>query len=125
MIRFRVLRVLRLAAIAAICLALAACVTTAPASLVVGQQATIEGEVVRVDTDPWAYDGNAVVTVASVSAGTVNIQLPARWNRCKAERLDDVQGLRPHDRVQAVGTVIATDALMVCEQPQHVLRKVE
>jgi hypothetical protein len=53
------------------------------------------------------------------------VQLPARWNLCKAQPLDDVQALKPHDRVQAVGTVTAPDTLVVCEQPQHTLRKVE
>ena len=116
----------RVAVIAAALATLAAC-ATAPmgTALVVGQQATIEGDVVSVDTAPWAYDGNAVVTVSTTSAGTVSVQLPARWNLCKAQPLDDVQGLKPHDRVQAVGTVTAPDTLVVCEQPQHTLHKVQ
>ena len=115
----------------ALAAALSACATgpagTAPAgsALVVGQQARIEGEVVSVDTAPWAYDGNAVVTVASAGAGTVNVQLPARWNLCKAQPLDDVQALQPHDRVLAIRSVTAPGTLVVCEQPQHTLRKVE
>ena len=91
----------------------------------VGQQATIEGEVLSVDTAPWAYDGNAVVTVSTAGAGTVSVQLPARWNLCKAQPPGDVQALKPRDRVQAIGTVTAPDTLVVCEQPQHTLRKVE
>lgn len=112
-------------------LALSACTTAPPATapsgaaLVVGQQATIEGEVASVDTAPWAYDGNAVVRVSTTGAGTVSVQLPARWNLCKAQPPGDVQALRPHDRVQAVGTVTAPDTLVVCEQPQHTLREVE
>ena len=100
---------------------------TAPSAtaLVVGQQATIEGEVVSVDTAPWAYDGNAVLTVSTASAGTVSVQLPARWNLCKAQAPADVQALKPRDRVQATGTVTAPDTLVVCEQPQHALRRVE
>ena len=94
-------------------------------ALVIGQQATIEGEVVSVDTAPWAYDGNAVVTVSTARAGTVSVQLPARWNLCKAQAPGDVQALKPRDRVQAIGTVTAPDTLVVCEQPQHVLRRVE
>ena len=120
----------RVAMIAAM-LAMSACATapppTAPSAtaLVVGQQATIEGDVVSVDTAPWAYDGNAVVTVSTTGAGTVRVQLPARWNLCKAQPLGDVQALQPRDRVQAIGTVTAPDTLVVCEQPQHTLRKVE
>jgi acid phosphatase class B len=112
-------------------LAMSACATAPPATAssaaarVVGQQATIEGDVVSVDTAPWAYDGNAVVTVSTASAGTVRVQLPARWNLCKAQPPGDVQALKPGDRVQAIGTVTAPDTLVVCEQPQHTLRKVE
>jgi len=107
-------------------LALSAC-ATAPKqdALVVGQQATIEGDIVSVDTNPWAYDGNAVVTVSSASAGKVGVQLPARWNLCKAQPLDDVQALKPGDRVQVVGTVAAPGELVVCAEPEHRLRKLE
>ncbi|MDR6841517.1 hypothetical protein [Pseudoxanthomonas sacheonensis] len=117
---------IRLFALSATLIALSAC-AVAPArdALVVGQQATIDGEVVRVDTDPWAYDGNAVITVSSAAAGTVGVQLPARWNLCKAPPLGDVQALKPGDRVQAVGTVTAPGEMLVCERPQHRLRKVE
>ena len=104
--------------------ALSACATTPTATaLVIGQQATITGDVVAVDTDPWAYDGNAVITVATATAGTVKVQLPARRNLCKAQPLDDVQALKAGDRVEAVGTVTAADEMVVCEQPQHRLNK--
>jgi hypothetical protein len=102
---------------------LSACATTT--SLVEGQQATIEGEVISVDTDPWAYDGNAVITVSTRDAGTMQVQLPARWNLCKAEPFGDVQALKPKDRVHAAGTVTSAGTLVVCEQPEHHLRKAE
>ena len=97
----------------------------ATTSLVVGDQATIEGDVVSVNTDPWAYDGNAIITVSTATAGAVSVQLPARWNLCKAQPLDDVQALKSGDRVEAVGTVTAPGEIVVCELPQHRLRKVE
>ena len=97
----------------------------ATTSLVVGDQATIEGDVVSVNTDPWAYDGNAIITVSTATAGAVSVQLPARWNLCKAQPLDDVQVLKSGDRVEAVGTVTAPGEIVVCELPQHRLRKVE
>lgn len=107
-------------------LGLSGCATVpAPVALVVGQQATIEGEVVSVNTDPWAYDGNAVVTVSSAAAGTVSVQLPARWNLCKAQPLGDVQALKPRDRVRVVGTVTAPAEVVVCQQPQDQLRKID
>jgi hypothetical protein len=118
----------RLVVILATLVALTSCATVpspSPAALVAGEQATIEGEVVRVDTAPWAYDGNAVITIATATAGTVGVQLPARWNLCKAQPLEDVQALKPRDRVQAVGTVTAPGELVVCEQPEHRLRKID
>lgn len=111
-------------------LTLSACATApvsvpASAAFEVGQQAAFEGEVVSVDTAPWAYDGNAIVAVSSSASGTVKVQLPARWNLCKAQPLADVQALRPGDRVRIVGTVTAADEVVVCQQPQDVLRKLE
>lgn len=124
--RTRTAPLARSIAVAAVLIALFAC-ATAPTrnTVMVGQQATIEGEVVRVDTDPWAYDGNAVITVSTTGTGTIDVQLPARWNLCKAPPLDNVQALKPGDRVQVVGTLTAPSELVVCEQPEHRLRKIE
>jgi hypothetical protein len=122
----RPLRFVRLVVVTVALIALSACATTPNGgALVVGQQATIEGDVVSVDTNPWTYDGNAVVTVSTAAAGTVRVQLPARWNLCKAQPLEDVQALKPRDRVQVVGTVTAPGELVVCAEPEHRLRKVE
>ena len=119
---------LRLAVFATAFSGLSAC-ATAPAPtttpLAVGQEASLEGKVVRVDTNPWAYDGNAVVTVATNQGGTVQVQLPARWNLCKAAPPDDVQALQADDRVQVAGTVTEAGTIVVCEGAQHHLRKVE
>ena len=107
--------------------ALSAC-TTMPgptAALVDGQEASIEGDVLSVDTAPWTYDGNAVVTVATATSGTVKVQLPARWNLCKAQPHAGIQELKPRDRVRAVGTAAGDNSLVVCAQPQHLLRKLD
>ena len=108
-------------------LVLAACTTTPSGSgaLVVGQEASIEGDVLSVDTAPWAYDGNAVVTVATATSGAVKVQLPARWNLCKAQPHVGVQELKPRDRVRAVGTAAGDNSLVVCAQPEHQLRKID
>ena len=123
----RLVSTTRRVAVAVALIVLSACATTAPtgSALVVGQQATIEGDVVSVDTNPWAYDGNAVVTISNAGVGTVSVLLPARWNLCKAPPLGDVQALKPGDRVQVVGTATTPNELVVCEQPQHRLRQVE
>ena len=123
----RSLSAIRLATFAFATAALAACATVpaTTASLTVGQEAVIEGEVVSVDTDPWAYDGNAVVTVSTNDTGSVQVQLPARWNLCKAEPVSDVQALEAGDRVHVAGTVTEAGIVVVCEQPQHHLRRME
>jgi hypothetical protein len=114
----------RAASVLAAVALLSACTSTpATTGLVDGQQATLTGDVVAVDTAPWAYDGHAVVTVATATAGTVKVQLPARWNLCKAPPPDDVQALQPGDRVEVVGAVTGPGELVVCERPQHRLRK--
>lgn len=103
--------------------ALSGC-STSPAgtALVVGQQATLEGKVVKVDTTPWTYDGSAVVTLAT-AAGNVNVQLPARWNLCKAPPPDDVASLKAGDVVQAIGEVTGSNEMVVCALPEHRLRR--
>jgi hypothetical protein len=124
--RIRTAPLARSLAVAAALIALSACAAAPTRSaLVVGQQAAIEGEVVRVDTDPWAYDGNAVITISTAGTDTINVQLPARWNLCKAPPPDNVQALKPGDRVQVVGTVTAPGELVVCEQSEHLLRKMK
>lgn len=122
----RTLAVTRLLATISLLFALSAC-TTIPsggAALVAGQEATLEGQVVAVDTAPWAYDGNAIITL-STDAGRVAVQLPARWNLCKAPPPDDVQSLKAGDRVQVVGEVTAPGEVMVCAKPQHRLGRLD
>lgn len=99
--------------------------TASPAPLAAGQEAAFAGEIVSVDTDPWAYDGNAIVQVATAAAGTVQVQLPARWNLCKAQPFGDLQAFRPGDRVHVAGTVTEPGIVVVCEQPQHHLRRAD
>jgi len=109
---------------AAIASALSACATApaAPGAMSVGRQAAFEGRIVSVDTRPWTYDGNAVVVVSGDTAGTVQVHLPARWNLCRAEPVD-VQAVAAKDRVRVNGTVAEPGIVVVCEQPQHHLRK--
>jgi len=105
---------------------LGACTTTPPtstgATLAAGQQATVDGTIVSVDTTPWTYDGSAIVKIAAAN-GQVDVHLPGRWNLCKAPPPDDVQSLKAGDRVQATGTVTEDGALVVCERAEHGLRK--
>ena len=84
-----------------------------------GNQATVDGTVTTVDTAPWAYDGNARLVMATQARGAVTVSLPARWNLCKAQGIDQAGTLKVGDRVRATGTVDAQGALLVCEQPTH------
>jgi hypothetical protein len=117
---------LRLPTVAAlVLLALSACQTTpgAGATLVAGQQASIDGTVRAVDTTPWTYDGHATVAIDTAAHGRVQVQLPARWNLCKAPAPPDPATLQAGERVRATGTVTPEGTLVVCEQASHRLER--
>ena len=75
-----------------VCLAMtiAACTTvpSAVGTLSAGSQATVDGTIASIDTKPWTYDGNAIVLLDTAANGRVSVQLPARWNLCKAGQVD-------------------------------------
>lgn len=101
-------------------LATSACATTQAngAPLTVGAEVAVDGTILSIDTDPWAYDGNAVVSLQTAANGLMNVQLPARWNLCKAAPVDTA-ALKVGQEVRAVGTLVATGELAVCERPEH------
>ena len=108
-----------LAATAWLALAATGCATTPSASaLVAGSQATVDGSIASIDTKPWTYDGNAVVLLDTVAHGRVSVQLPARWNLCKAGQVD-VASLVVGKRARAIGTVTDDGAVVVCERAEH------
>ena len=123
--RFPMTSTARLLGAAAALMVLSSC-ASAPAGrpLAVGRATTFEGKIISVNTDPWAYDGNAVVAVGTPK-GLINVQLPARWNLCKAQPLGDVQALKAGDRVQVVGTATAANEVVVCGQADDRLRKLD
>ena len=117
---------LLLACIAASTL-LSGCVVSRNASgtaLQAGQDATVAGRVVAIDTDPWAYDGNAIVQVATDAHGIVQVHLPARWNLCAAPPVD-VAALAVGDDVRVSGTAGQDGELVVCAAATHFLREVD
>ena len=87
-------------------------------------QLGIEGTITAIDLQPWTYDGNAIVQVDTDGHGDVQVQLPARWNLCKAAPVD-VEALDVGMRVQAVGAVSGDGGLVVCADPEHRLVPVE
>ena len=74
---------------------------------------TIEGTIASIDLQPWTYDAYAVIEVDVPGQGRVAVQLPARWNLCKAQPVD-VETLKMGVKVQAVGETRGAGALMVC-----------
>ncbi|MGJ4728212.1 hypothetical protein [Luteimonas sp. SDU101] len=82
---------------------------------------TIEGTIASIDTAPWAYDGHAVIQVDAGQRGRVAVQLPARWNLCRAAAVD-VEALAVGMRVIAVGAEAADGGLVVCEDAAHRLQ---
>lgn len=111
----------------ALCLALAAtgCATTpASAPLTAGTEASIEGSVLSINTQPLAYDGNAVIFVETMDRQRVSVQLPARWNLCKAPAVD-VNALTVGSRVRVTGTVGEEGEIVVCQKETHRLLPVE
>jgi hypothetical protein len=117
----------RLAAVSAALalLATAGCASAPPAAaLAPGSQARVEGTVAAIDTQPWAYDGNAVVALDTAAHGRVSVQLPARWNLCKAAPVD-VAALAVGARARAVGTVTADGSVVVCEGAGDALVRID
>ena len=88
-----------------------------------GEDVAFDGRVVSVDTAPWAYDGNAVVVVATDASREVRVQLPARWNLCKAPAVD-AQALKAADRVHVVASAEDAGSVTVCTSAEHRLTRI-
>lgn len=102
---------------------IAGCASTVPATklLKAGEQASIEGRITAIDLTPWTFDGNAVIQVKSDGNGPVSVQLPARWNLCKAQPVN-TNVLAVGRRVRVVGTVGQAGEMGVCERAEHRLQ---
>lgn len=105
---------------------LAACGTTGPAAsaLASGTEVEFEGRLQAVDTAPWAYDGNAKLVVDSNAHGEVTVELPARYNLCKAPGIGEAGTFSAGDRVRVAGTVTAASTVSVCERATHRIERV-
>jgi len=114
--RLRSPRVVPLAAAACLVLSSAGCATVPPTPLSEGSRAALEGIIASVDTRPWSYDGNAVVLLDTAAHGRVTVQLPARWNLCKAPAID-VATLTVGKNARAIGTVDGEGQVVVCLDP--------
>jgi hypothetical protein len=118
-----VARTLPVAASFILALLASGCASAPATRLAAGEQASIEGSIVSIDTQPWTYDGNAAVVLDTREHGQVAVQLPARWNLCQAAAVD-VQALAAGMKARAVGTVGAEGEVVVCERESHRLEPV-
>lgn len=75
------------------------------------------GTIASIDLQPWTFDGHAVVQV-DTTQGRLEVQLPARWNLCKAPAVE-VDALEVGTQVDVVGAAAADGAVVVCEAPSH------
>jgi hypothetical protein len=103
----------------ALCLVLAtaACASALPPVATEGK-AQVEGTITSIDLQPWTYDGNAVITLDAGARGPMAVELPARWNLCKAAPVD-TEALAVGMRVRATGTLRDADRLVVCQDESH------
>ena len=101
-------------------LATTACALPAQREAAPGGNERIEGNIASIDTQPWSYDGHAVVEVDVPGRGRVPVQLPARWNLCQAAAVD-VQSLAVGMHVQAVGALEDDGAITICADRAHQL----
>lgn len=110
---------------AAAALLLGACASAGVAgnALVAGEEVRFQGAVTAVDLAPWAYDGNARVTVDRDEGAPVVVELPARWNLCRATGIGSASTLAVGQRVQVVGTVTLQTHVSVCERDTHIIRR--
>lgn len=95
-----------------------ACATQVAQAPAADAQRAMTGSIVAIDTRPWTYDGNAVVEIDSDRDGRVTVQLPARWNLCRAAPVD-VQALSVGMRVQVVGNADESGGIVVCADEAH------
>ncbi|VXB33100.1 conserved hypothetical protein [Luteimonas sp. 9C] len=82
------------------------------------------GVVASIDTQPWTYDGSAIVEVDTVDRERLQVQLPARWNLCQAAPVD-VEALAVGTRVELVAAATdEEDVVVVCADAAHRLAPV-
>lgn len=114
-------RLLRASALLAVGLAIAAsgCASMpGSAAMQVGRDIAFTGTVASADFAPWAFDGSAVVRVDSPQ-GRIAIELPARYNLCKAQGIGGASTLAVGMKVDVNGRVTAPGKVSVCESVSH------
>lgn len=101
-------------------LAVVAGCAASPSTSTTDGPASIEGTIVSIDTQPWTYDGNAMVVIDTAQGNQIAVQLPARWNLCQAAPVN-VEALRVGQRARATGALGPEKELVVCADVAHEL----
>lgn len=84
-----------------------------------GSEIEFEGRIESIDLAPWAYDGNARLVVRTTSQGELAVELPARWNLCRATGIGEAASFAAGHRVRVAGTMTAPGTVTVCERATH------
>ena len=95
-----------------------ACASIAEPLPAIDEHAETSGTIVAIDQQPWTYDGNAVILIDTDRQRRVAVQLPARWNLCKAKPVD-MEALSVGTRVHVVGRIGGDGAIVVCQDDTH------
>jgi hypothetical protein len=115
----RPVRVVPACAAVVLALSLAACANTPSDMPEAGSPVDVVGVIASIDTQPWMYDGNAVVEVdVEAPRRRMAVQLPARWNLCAAQPVD-VERLSVGQRVRVVGDAGQRREIVVCQDASH------
>ncbi|MDX1440506.1 MAG: hypothetical protein R3284_11445 [Rubricoccaceae bacterium] len=91
----------------------------------VGSDVTVRGEVLNIDADPMAYDGDAIISVRDKEDRTIEILIAARMNLCLAKDLNLFGDLDEGDYIEVRGELVGDGEIRPCESESHYLRQVE
>ena len=86
----------------------------------------VTGTVVSIDREPMAYDGDALIELAT-DAGPVTVHVAARMNLCKASGLSLIGSLQVGDTVEVRGERSVDGSILPCASSEHaiILRSTE
>ncbi len=96
----------------------------APGEAPTSSDSSFTGVLTSVDRSAMAYDGDAVLMIDS-GGETVVIRVPARINLCSAREQIQLDQLRVGERVEVRGVLGSDGAIIPCENPRHLLRRLE
>ena len=91
----------------------------------IGQQASVEGEVISVDLSPMMVDGPAEIEIVSQEHGQVTVLVPPCFPDCSQQAVEQLEVIEPGQRWRAVGEVAEADTLVLYQDGRHSLNLME